>query len=91
MRIQCLIQTGVWGGSQIRGAKKFHFYTHRSGSPFLGQESGYFCWSNYAIFQGITNSKALHIINLGGFQKTGLVFFISYTYLRTLMVSQTVF
>jgi len=28
--------------------------------PFVGQESGYFCSWNYAIFQGITSLKALY-------------------------------
>jgi len=50
------------------GAKKFsrlHLFKHPKLSvkivgyhakvvTFLGQECGYFCWSNYAIFQGIT-------------------------------------
>jgi len=45
---------------------------------FCRPKSGYFCWSNYAIFQGKTSLKALYIINSekvwNGSQTVGLVF-----------------
>jgi len=56
---------GVWGGSQIGGRRKcLHLFKHQSLSAkivgchtkvvkFCRPKSGYCCWSNYAIFQGI--------------------------------------
>jgi len=53
-------------GSQIRGRQKVLTCLNTPASPqqslsitqkwlpFLGQENGYFCCLNYAIFQGIT-------------------------------------
>jgi len=57
---------GVWGGSQIEGSQKcLHLLKYQRLSAtivvchtkepiFCRSKSGYFCWSNYAIFQGIT-------------------------------------
>ena len=63
------------GGSQIGGRQKgLHLLKyerlsativvcHTKVVTFCRSKSGYFCWSNYAIFQGITSLKALYIIN----------------------------
>jgi len=51
---------GVWGGSQIGESQKcLHLPKYQRVSAtkeviFCGSKSGYFCWSNYAIFQRIT-------------------------------------
>ena len=51
---------GVWGGSQIGGRQNcLHLLSYQRLSAtkeviFCRSKSGYFCWSNYAIFQGIT-------------------------------------
>jgi len=52
--------SSVWGGSQIGGRQKcLHLLKYQRLSAkkeviFCKSKSGYFCWSNYAIFQGIT-------------------------------------
>jgi len=51
---------GVCGGSQIEGRQKFlHLLKYQRLSAtkkviFCRLKSGYFCWSNYAVFQGRT-------------------------------------
>jgi len=57
---------GVWGGSQIGARQKcLHLLKyqrlpativvcHTKEVTICRSKSGYFCWANYAIFQGIT-------------------------------------
>ena len=55
---------GVLGDSQMGSHQTYHLLTQGSlwqslditqkWSTFVGQESGYFCWSNYSIFQRLT-------------------------------------
>ena len=68
MQLQCSggSRPGVWGGSQTEGRLKcLHLLKYQRLSAtivachtkevfFCRSKSGYFCWSNYAIFQGIT-------------------------------------
>jgi len=63
------------GGQSNRGHQKvLHFLKYqRFSAKFVGchkkvvtirrPNSGYFFWSNYAIFEGITSLTALYIIN----------------------------
>ena len=63
----------VWGGNQIGGRHKcLHLLKYQRLSAtkeviVCRSKSCYFCWSNYAIFQGITSLKALYIINSENF------------------------
>jgi len=65
-RISYGARPGVWGMQSNQRAPKIFACLNTSASlrqslgitqkllHFLGQENGYFCWSNFAIFQGIT-------------------------------------
>jgi len=81
---------GVLGEKSNRGAPKgLHSLEYQRLSAtivgchtkvvtFCRPKCGYFCWSNYAIFQGIISLKAFYIINSenvwNGSQTVGLIF-----------------
>ena len=76
------------GAVKLGGAKKIFTCLNAEGSlrqsqkwPFAGQESGYFCWSNYAIFQETTIVSMRFIIQktFEASTKRRASFFTSYT------------
>jgi len=94
---------GIWVGSRIggrqKGQKGIHLFKyqrlsaiivgcHTNVVTFCRPKSGYFCWSNYAIFQGITTVwKRLISLIQKKFEtgpKQWASFFTSYTYLAYL-------
>ena len=88
-------RAGVWGGSQIGGRQKcLHLLKYQRLSAtivvcyakeviFCRSKNSYFCWSNYAIFQGITTVWKRFISLIQKTFETGpkqwASFFASYT------------
>jgi len=94
---QWQIQTRRLGGSQIEGAKKVFTFLkyqrlsakivgcHTKVITFCRPKSGHFCWSNYAIFQGMTTDWKRFVSLIQKMFETGpkqwASFFPSYKYI----------